>query len=99
MLYILETIKAHEVTIAKLVRNKLDNDFLPQAIPLLNNIAMLNISRNELTERALSTILKSKQEGMLSNLKSLMIGQNKIVERNNKDVIEELRKMGLNVCM
>lgn len=44
-------------------------------------------------------ILSYRRQGKLGNLKSLMIGQNKIVERNNKDVIEELKKLGINVCM
>lgn len=60
---------------------------------------MLNLSRNELTDKSLEAIMQARKNGGLSNLKSLMIGQNRIVERKNKDIFEELKKTGVNVCI
>lgn len=60
---------------------------------------MLNLSRNELTERAVECILNVRKGGGLKLLKSLMIGQNKIVERKNKEMFEELRRLGVNICI
>jgi len=59
---------------------------------------MLNVSRNELTEKSIEFLLNFRKEGGLRSLKSLMIGQNKIIERKNKEMLDEFRRMGVNIC-
>ena len=75
---ILETIKDKGATVAKLGRNKLSDDGFNRLIPHLENIIMLNISKNELTEKSLESIVRMRKNGELPNLKSIMLGQNKI---------------------
>lgn len=66
------------MTVAKLGRNKLTDEGFHKILPYLTNIIILNVSKNELTERCLEIILKSRKMGELPELKSVMIGQNKI---------------------
>ena len=66
------------MTIVKLGRNKLSDEGFSKILPLLGDIIMLNISKNELTEKTLDTILANRKIGELRSLKSVMIGQNKI---------------------
>jgi hypothetical protein len=72
----------------KLVRNKLTDECIIKSIPYLNNVVMLNVSRNELTEKSIEFLLNLRKEGGLRSLKSLMIGQNKIIERKNKEILD-----------
>lgn len=86
MLSLLEHIKESPASILKLVRNKLTDEFVLKAMPYLSGTVMLNLSRNELTERSLECILDVRRGGGLRLLKSVMIGQNKIVERKCRDM-------------
>lgn len=53
MLAIIEYVKDYPVTIVKLVKNKITDECLIKLIPYFNNVVMLNVSRNELTEKSI----------------------------------------------
>ena len=96
---LMETLKEKGLTVAKLGRNKLTDQGFNRILPFLSNIIILNISKNELSERVLDSILKSRKQGELPDLKSIMIGQNKIQQRKNKAKLEEIKMLGINVCI
>lgn len=48
---------------------------------------MLNLSRNNLTDRSFERLLEWRRSGKMTSLKSLILGQNKILERKHRAVI------------
>ena len=70
--------KDKDLSVAKLGRNKLTDEGLTKIIPYLSSISTLNLSKNELTEESLERLWKARKSGKLPELKSLMLGQNKI---------------------
>jgi len=53
---------------------------------------MLNLSRNDLTEKSIYAMIRARRDGHLQCLKSLMIGQNRIIERKIKELLEEMKR-------
>lgn len=58
-------------------------------------ISTLNLSQNYLTEQTLVHLANSRQT--LTNLRTVILSQNKIIERKHKEFIDRLKKMELNV--
>ena len=91
ILQISEFIRGSKVKSLKLIRNKLSDECLLRLLPALDHIITLNLSQNLFTERALDIFYNNQKQ--LPHLKSLILSQNKIIERKHKFLIEKLRKI------
>lgn len=60
----------------KLIRNKITDDGLLKLLPLVKGTITLNLSQNVLTDNCLNAL--SDMRGILPNLKSVILSQNKI---------------------
>lgn len=83
--------------VVKFIRNKLTDDVIPKMISSLGNIVTLYLSQNLLTEQAIEYLIANRP--YLPNLKSVILSQNKIIERKHKAVIERLRKLDVVVSV
>ena len=63
----------------------------------LENIITLNLSQNLLTDRFVEQLYQNL--GRLPNLRSVILSQNKIRERNVKNKIEEIKKHEITVSI
>lgn len=79
IIHITESLKEKGLTVAKLGRNKLTDEGLNRILVNFPTLMMLNVSKNELSERILDILYEVRQSGLLPSLKSIMLGQNKIV--------------------
>lgn len=61
------------------------------------SIITLNLSQNNLTEHALDYLIANRS--LMPNMKSIILSQNKIIERKHKSLIERLRKLDLTVSI
>ena len=75
----------------KLIRNKLTDDGIKKILPYLGNVITLNLSQNLLTEHVLDYLYEGR--GYLHSLKTIILSQNKIVERKSKPKIDKLKKI------
>jgi hypothetical protein len=97
ILQICEFLRGTKVRSVKFIRNKLTDDAIPKMIPSLGLVIILNLSQNLLTEHTLDYLITYRNS--LPNLKSVILSQNKIIERKHKSHIERLRKLDLTVSV
>lgn len=97
ILQICEFLRGTKVRVVKFIRNKLTDDAIPRMIYALGNIITLYLSQNLLTEQAIEYLIAHR--GSLPNLKSVILSQNKIIERKHKGAIERLRKLDVVVSV
>lgn len=95
ILQICEFLKGSRVKTVKFIRNKLSDDGVLKMIGSFGGISTLNLSQNYLTEQTLVHLANSRQT--LTNLRTVILSQNKIIERKHKEFIDRLKKMELNV--
>ena len=92
LLYIIEKLNS-KVKNLKLTKNKITDDFLAHIIQFLDNIVVLNLGSNQLSEKCLDILIENR--GELTNIKNIVLTQNKIPERRNKAKLEKLRGSGV----
>ena len=63
----------------------------------MHTIITLNLSQNFLTEKTLDILYNCKDS--LKEIKSVILSQNKIMERKAKVKIEKLRDLGITVSL
>lgn len=64
-------------------------------IAAFGGVTTLNLSQNYLTEQTLIHFANSRHS--MPALRTVILSQNKIIERKHKEFIERLKKMDLNV--
>lgn len=97
ILQICEFLRGTKVKTAKFIRCKLSDDCIPKMTTALANISTLYLSQNQLTEGSMEHLIKYRES--MPHLRSLILSQNKIIERKHKILIEKLRKLDLNVSV
>lgn len=97
ILQICEFLRGSKVRSVKFIRNKLTDDAIPKMMPALENIVTINLSQNMLTEHALDYLIGYRAQ--MPNMKSIILSQNKIIERKHKGHIDRLRKLDLTVSV
>ena len=83
----------------KLVRNKLTDNFLRTMAKKMRNICTLNLAQNQLTDRSIDLIYESLKNKELPQLKSIVLSQNKIIERKVKERVGRFKEMGVIVSL
>ena len=83
--------------VVKFIRNKLTDEAMPKMLYALGNIITLYLSQNLLTEQSIEHLIAGRS--CLPNLKSVILSQNKIIERKHKAAIERLRKLDIVVSV
>ncbi len=97
ILQICEFLRGSKVRSVKFIRNKLSDDAIPKMILALGNISTINLSQNMLTEHTLDHLINHRAQ--MPNMKSVILSQNKIIERKHKNHIDRLRKLDLTVSV
>ena len=81
----------------KFIRNKLTDDSISKMMTAMGCVITLNLSQNMLTERTIEFLINNRAS--MPNMKSVILSQNKIIERKHKVLIEKLRKLDLTVSV
>ena len=81
----------------KLIRNKLTDEGISKLLPFMSNITTLNLSQNLLTDNVLDILYENRK--YLGNLRTVILSQNKIMERKHKLKIDRLKKLEWNVSI
>lgn len=89
--------KGKKVKTLKLIRNKITDEGMDRVWGYLENIITLNLSQNYLTDRFVDQLLHNLHK--LPSLKSVILSQNKIRERNVKNKLEEIKKQDITVSI
>ena len=84
---------AKKIRCLKLGRNKLTTEGLGRVLELLPAVPNLNLSFNQLTDDAITTLLAHRQK--VPQLRIVNLSNNRINERRVKTAIDELKRMGL----
>lgn len=66
-------------------------------LPFMGNITTLNLSQNLLTDNVLDILYENKK--YLPCLRTVILSQNKIVERKHKLKVDKLKKLDWNVSI
>lgn len=85
------------VLILKLSKNKLTDDIIPHLWKNLSKVQILNLSNNHFTQKIIDSFMTKLPEVPL--LKNLVLTQNKIVSRNMKVKIDQLKQIGILVTL
>lgn len=83
--------------VLKLIRNRLTDEAVERLVVNFPKVMVLNLSQNNLTEKTFE-ILTNEMHNM-TNLKTIVLTQNKIKEKGAKGKLEELRRNNINVIM
>lgn len=75
----------------KLIRNKLTDEGVAKILPYMGQITTLNLSQNLLTDNILDILFDNHKS--LASLRTVILSQNKIVERKHKAKIDRLKKL------
>lgn len=81
----------------KFIRNKVTDESLKKMLMAMGCVVTLNLSQNLLTEHAIEHLIASRS--YMPNMKSVILSQNKIIERKHKVLIDKLRKLDLTVSV
>lgn len=81
----------------KLIRNKLTDDAIFKILPYMKGVLTLNISQNLLTERVLDILIEGR--AYLESMRSIILSQNKIMERKAKPKLDKLKSMDLTITI
>lgn len=81
----------------KLIRNKLTDEGISKLLPFMSNITTLNLSQNLLTDNVLDILYENRK--YLGSLRTVILSQNKIMERKHKLKIDRLKKLEWNVSI
>ena len=79
------------------MNNKISDDVFAELISRCRNVTSLNLSYNGLTEKCLDWLEVYAEH--LGELRNITLSNNKIVLRNNRERIDELRRRGLTVSL
>ena len=74
-----------------MIRNKLTDEGISRLIPFLGQITTLNLSQNLLTDNVLDILHENNKH--LGSLRTVILSQNKIIERKHKIKIDKLKKL------
>lgn len=85
------------IKVLKLIRNRLTDEFVVAALPFLGNAMVLNLSQNHLTDRSLEVLASGISQ--LPSLRTVILTQNRVRERNWKQRIEELRRLNVSIVL
>jgi len=97
ILQICEFLRGTKVRTVKFIRNKLSDDVIPKLMSSMHCVVTLNLGQNLLTEHAIDHLINNRNS--MPNMKSIILSQNKIIERKHKSLIEKLRKLDLTVSV
>ena len=97
ILQICEFLRGSKVRSVKFIRNKLTDDAVSKMMAAMGCVITLNLSQNMLTERTIEFLINNRAN--MPNMKSVILSQNKIIERKHKLLIEKLRKLDLAVSV
>ena len=97
ILQICEFLRGSKVRSVKFIRNKLTDDSILKMMSAMSCVITLNLSQNMLTERSIEHLINNRNS--MPNMKSVILSQNKIIERKHKILIEKLRKLDLTVSV
>lgn len=81
----------------KLIRNKLNDDTIQKILPNMNGVITLNLSQNFLTDRSLDILFNGKDH--LQSIKSIILCQNKIIDRKHKAKIDRLKSLDITISV
>lgn len=81
----------------KLIRNKLTDEGVAKILPYLKNMTTVNLSQNILTDNVLDILAENSSS--LPQLRTVILSQNKIIERKHRSKIEKLKKIGWTVSV
>ena len=81
----------------KFIRNKLTDEGVAKILPNLGNATSINLSQNALTENVLDILCENAH--FLPHLKTVILSQNKIIERKHRSKIEKVKKLGWTVSV
>lgn len=82
ILQICEFLRGTRVRTVKFIRNKLSDDAVSKMINCFGGVVTLNLSQNFLTEQSLNHL--TNQRNSMPSLKTVILSQNKIIERKHK---------------
>lgn len=94
---ICQFLRGTKVRSVKFIRNKLSDEVIPRMMFALGSIITMNLSQNNLTEHALDYLIAKRN--LMPNMKSIILSQNRIIERKHKNHIDRLRKLDLTVSV
>ncbi|KAM3147189.1 hypothetical protein pb186bvf_000905 [Paramecium bursaria] len=95
-------IKQWKVKTFKLLKCKISDEHLStlfKGVQLNENIIILNLSQNNLTDKAIDQFHQLFTQGLAGNLKNIIVSQNKINARNVKNKVCELKKLGITITL
>jgi hypothetical protein len=85
ILQICEFLRGTKVKTVKFIRCKITDECIPKMSAALGNVITLYLSQNQLTEASMEHIIKYREN--MPHLRSLILSQNKIIERKHKVLI------------
>ncbi len=71
----------------KLMRNKLEDGFIEKCMKYLLSVERVNLAQNKFSQQGVDVALSVLKENPGHKIKSLNMGQNRIVERKNRKVL------------
>lgn len=81
------------------MRNKLDDSFIEKGLRCLLSVERLNLAQNKFSQQAVDAALSILKEHPEHKMQSLNMGQNRIVERKNRKVLDEFKKVNVNIVL
>lgn len=94
---IAEAIAGSKARTIKLIRNKLTDEGVAKILPHLSHLTCINLSQNMLTDNILDILAESEKS--LPCLKTVILSQNKIIERKHRAKIDKVKKFGWTVSV
>lgn len=79
------------------MNNKLSDEIFPELINRCRHLSSINLSYNNLSEKSLEWL--EKEADRLGSLSNITLSNNKIVLRNVKDRIENLKRKGIKISL
>jgi hypothetical protein len=81
----------------KLIRNRLTDEGISKLTALFSTITTLNLSCNQLTSNVLDILYDNRN--LLPQLKTIVLSQNKIIEKKNTVKIERIKKLDWSIVV
>ena len=94
---IAEFLNGSKAKTVKFIRNKINDETIAKILPYMGSVITLNLSQNFLTDRVLDILIDGRHH--MTAMKSIILSQNKIIERKHKIRIEKLRSLDLTVSV
>jgi hypothetical protein len=65
----------------------------------LLSVERVNLAQNKFSQQGVDVVLSVLKENPEHKIQSLNMGQNRIVERKNRKVLEEFKKLNVNIVL